>query len=67
MLRLTQDCDQLIKTQCFAAYVPIKLTVESNKIRDLPAPSRIVMHDAIKLVIAYLIIKLAMRKILVAL
>ena len=61
--RLTQERDQLIKTQCFAAYVPTKLT----KIRHLPAPSRIVMRDAIKLAMAYLFIKLAMRKILVTL
>ena len=66
---LPQDQDQLIKTPCFAAYVPTKLIVEFNRIRQLPAPSRIVMHNniKIKLAIAYLFIKLAMRKVLVAL
>ena len=58
---------QIDKTQCFAAYIPTKLTVEFNRIRHLPAPLRIVMHDAIKLTITYLFIKLAMRKILIAL
>ena len=67
MSRLTQDCDQLIKTQCFAAYTSTKLTVESNRIWHLPTPLRIVMHDAIKLAMAYLFIKLAMRKVLVTL
>ena len=65
--RLIQDRDQLIKTRCFAAYVPTKLTVVFNSIRHLPAPSRIVMHETIKLAMAYLFIKLTMRKILVAL
>ena len=65
--RLTQVRDQLIKTQCFAAYVPTKSTVKFNRIRHLPAPSRIAMHDAIKHLMAYLFIKLAMQKTLVAL
>ena len=43
------------------------LIMQFNRIWHLPAPSKIVMHDAIKLAMAYLFIKLTMQKILVAL
>ena len=64
---LTQVRVQLIKTQCFAAHVPTKSTVEFNRIWHLPAPPRIAMHDAIKHVMVSLFIKLVMQKTLVAL
>ena len=44
-----------------------KINRAFNRIRHLPAPSRIAMHDAIKHVMAYLFIKLAMQKTLIAL
>ena len=64
---LTQVRDQLIKTQCFVAYVPTKPTAEFNRIWHPPALLRIAMHDAIKHVMVYLFIKLAMQKTLVTL
>ena len=57
---LTQVRDQLIKTQCFVAHVSRKSTAEFNRIWHPPALPRIAMHDAIKHVMVYLFIKLAM-------
>ena len=65
--RLTQDRNQLITTQCFAAYVLPNWTVEFNRIRQLPAQLRIVMQNAIMLAMAYLFIKLSIQKILITL
>ena len=65
--RLTQLGNQLIKTQCFAAYVPTKPTVELNRIWHPPAPPRIAMQNAIKHVLVYLFTEHVMLKTLVTL
>ena len=65
--RLIQDRKQSIKTQFFAPYAPIEFTVGFSKIRHLHAPTKTVMHDAIKPAVVYLPAKVAMRKIAVAL